>query len=191
MANGVFDRRIDAHSLRAGGAPALYSQGSPLDVIQSWGRWKPLTFHQYLRHDASALNRLSDVMVKPHGLLDCLKLMGKYGKQVSFQRKPQNMAPEDASKDSPRDALGAALFMPNGRFLSGGGNGESDRNDFSPLDVPAYTAAPGDQMIFCGTRALAKAEKREKEETGEDRAGNDAVHTARVALFSGEEEVSS
>ena len=33
IANGVFDKRSDTHSLRAGGATALYTQGPPLDVI--------------------------------------------------------------------------------------------------------------------------------------------------------------
>ena len=76
-ANGVFDQRIDTHSLRGGGATALYTQGVPLGVIQRWGRWQSLTFHQYLRHDASALNRLSETFVRSHGLLECLKLMTK------------------------------------------------------------------------------------------------------------------
>lgn len=68
-ANGVFGRRIDTHSLRAGGASALYTQGVPFDVIQRWVRWDSLTFHQYLRRDASALNHLSAIAVKPRGLL--------------------------------------------------------------------------------------------------------------------------
>ena len=63
MANGVFDNRIDARSLRAGVATALYTHGVPLDVIQRRGRWKSLTFHQYVRRDASALNILSEVKV--------------------------------------------------------------------------------------------------------------------------------
>ena len=85
LANGVFDNRIDTHSLRAGGATALYTQGVPSDVIQRWGRWKSLTFHQYLWHDATALNHLSEVIVQSSGLLDCLRLMNKTVPKVRFQ----------------------------------------------------------------------------------------------------------
>ena len=77
LANGVFDARIDTHSLRAGGATALYTKGVPLDVIQRWGRWESLPFHQYLWRDASALNHLSEIVVRTHGLLECLTLMNK------------------------------------------------------------------------------------------------------------------
>ena len=100
MANGAFDRRIDIRSLRAGGATALRAQGVPLGVIHRLGRWKSLTFHRYLWRDISALNHLSEVMDKSHGLLECLKLMNKHGKQVSFQRKPRNMATGNAPKDT-------------------------------------------------------------------------------------------
>ena len=87
-ANGVLDQRIDTHSLRAGGATALYTQGVPLDAIQRRGRWKSLTFHQYLRHGASALNHLSEAVVRSHGLLGCLELTNKPVKKTRFQPSP-------------------------------------------------------------------------------------------------------
>lgn len=77
MANGVFDKRIDTRRLSAGGSTALYTQGVPLDVIQSWGRWASPTPHRYLWRDDTALKRLSEVEVKSHGLLECLELMNK------------------------------------------------------------------------------------------------------------------
>ena len=53
MADGVFDRRIDTHILRAGGATAMYTQGAHLDAMHRWGRWKSLAPHQYSRYDAA------------------------------------------------------------------------------------------------------------------------------------------
>ena len=37
LANHVHDARSDTHSLRSGGATALYTQGVSLDIIQRWG----------------------------------------------------------------------------------------------------------------------------------------------------------
>ena len=87
LANRVRDARIDTHSLRSGGATALYAQGVPLDVIQRWARWKSLTSHQYLRHDATALNKLSEVFTRSYGLLKSLGLTNVKHKSVSRQHQ--------------------------------------------------------------------------------------------------------
>ena len=179
LANGVFDSRIDTHSLRAGGATAIYTQGVPLGVIQRWGRWKSLTPHQYLRRDDSALNHLSEIVVRSHGLLECLKLMIKNVKQTRFQ-DIVTMADKDASIPPKSATLEAAQFLPNGRFRAGGGfNSQSDYSDdlpFSPSDFPPYTASPDGTMQ--GTRPLTKREKQEKKEK-EDSDPND-VNTTKV-----------
>ena len=84
LANRVHDARIDTHSLRPGGATALYTQGVPIDIIQRWGRWKSLTSHQYLWHDATALNRLSEVATRSSGLIKSLRLMNTKPKLFLF-----------------------------------------------------------------------------------------------------------
>ena len=85
LANGVFGNRIDAQSSRAGGSTALYAQGVPLDAIQRWGRWKPPTPQQYLRHDSTAMSTLPEVAAQPIGLLKCLRLMNVQPRQGRFR----------------------------------------------------------------------------------------------------------
>ena len=190
LANGVFGQRIDTHSLRAGGATALYTQGVPLDVIQRWGRWKSLTFHQYLWHDATALRHLSEVMVQSSGLIDCLRLMNKTVPKVRFQ-DTSTMEGKPVTEGDPV-SLPTSLFLPNERYTAGGRKGanmdESDATAFSPSDLPPYTASPTDVMH--GTRMLTKREKQEKQEKKEDSDNTDR-DTTKVELFSGEESVSS
>ena len=70
-ANGVSDQRIDTHSMRAGGANALYARGGPIDLIQRWCSWASLTFRQYIWRDSAALNRLSEIAAESHVLLGC------------------------------------------------------------------------------------------------------------------------
>ena len=71
-ANGVFNKRMDARSSRPVGDTALYTQWAPLDVIQRWGRWGPLTSHQYQLRDATALNELAIASEQSTGLLAVL-----------------------------------------------------------------------------------------------------------------------
>ena len=190
LANGVFDKRIDTHSLRAGGATALYTQGVPLDVIQRWGRWKSLTFHQYLWHDASALNHLSEVIVQSSGLIDCLRLMNKVVHKVRFQ--DSSTMGGNKEPDTNPVTMPTSLFLPNEDCKAGGAQGKmmGDMDDppFPPSDLPAYTASPTDVMH--GTRALTKREKQEKLEKKEESDNTDR-DTTKVELFSGEEELSS
>ena len=192
MDNGVFDDRIDTHSLRAGGETALYTQGVPLDVTQRWDRWKSLTSHQYLWHDASAVNNLSEVIVRPHGLLECLELMNKPNKQLRFQDNRRTMLSSEAPTSVDASTIPTSLSLPDKDSRAGGQNTrrteDSDMSLFSPSELPPYTASPGDSMN--GTMLLTnreKSEKLEKKEEGEPYAKD----TTRAALFSGEEGVSS
>ena len=58
--------------------------------------------------------------------------------------------------------------MPNDQFRAGGGTDQMDSDDCPPLEDPAYTATPDDQMTLRGTRALTKAAKKEKGENEAD-----------------------
>ena len=58
----------NTHSLRAGGATALYTQGVQLGVIQRWGRWRSNAFHDYLWKDEQALAHLSKVISQASGI---------------------------------------------------------------------------------------------------------------------------
>lgn len=40
--------RMGTHSLRSGGAVAMWVAGIPIDIIMREGRWKSMTFHRYL-----------------------------------------------------------------------------------------------------------------------------------------------
>ena len=174
LANGAHDKRIDTHSLRAGGAEALYTQGVLLDIIQRWGRWESLTFHQFLRRGATSPNKLSEVPAKPDGMLKCLRLMNNQPKSAPFQLGNKTMADQDVQKtDMARSDL-AALFSPNENSKAGSSTSETGRevgaSVYSATDHPPYAATPSDhQSVFWGTRALTKQGKREKQgESSED-----------------------
>ena len=181
LSNQVHDARIDTHSLRSGGATALYTQGVPLDIIQRRGRWKSLTFRQYLWHDATALNRLSDVFTRSAGLVKSLRLVNTKPKSVSFQHPSMGKPTESTTA---LDTKGMTqLFLPNESFRDGS-TSSADMGD------SLYTATPrGNKSVFFGTRRLAPNEKSEKLEKKED--SSDDGDVAKVELFSGEEEVSS
>ena len=125
LANGVMDRRIGPHSLRAGGATALYTQGAPIDAIQRRGRVESLTSHQYLWRDATSRNTLSEVMVKSHRLLNCVRLMNAGPESAPFQQNCETMA--DSNADSAPTAAGVttALFLPDDRFAAGSSRSDS------------------------------------------------------------------
>ena len=168
LANGVFGQRIDTHSLRAGGAAALYTQGVPLDAIQRRGRWKSLTIHQYLWRDASALNRLSEIVVKSQGLLERLGLMHKNSKHPRFLNPISTMAEASPEPQESVSAMPKSVFLPNGEFRAGGMTSElpdgAGAGISSPSDLPPYTASPDDSMRC--TRPLTKRGKHEKMEKG-------------------------
>ena len=140
-----------------------------MGVIQRWGRWKSLTCHQYLWSDASALNKLSEVLVKSHGFSKCLRIMDTKPKGAPFQEHIKTMVgPRAHALPTDQRAI-TSLFLPNERFASlrnascPGAGGASSA--FSASDLPAYTDSPADDpSTFCGTIPLTKRELREKRE---------------------------
>ena len=145
LTNGSFGGRIDTHSLRSGGATALYTQGVPLGVTQRWGRRMSLTIRHRLWHDATALNKLSQVFAKSHALIHCLKLMNKHSRRASFQQTPPTVAGVEcamATDDHPSDA---ALFLPNENCRAGSSTAHIAGAVFSEMyasDMPPYTSSP-------------------------------------------------
>ena len=83
-ANGVFDGRIDTRSLRRATRPRCTLNGIPLR-IQRRGRRMSLTLRHYLWNGATFLNKLSQVFVKSHGLIECLRLVKENSKIASFR----------------------------------------------------------------------------------------------------------
>ena len=63
---GLTPNLIGSHSLRAGGAMAMYINGVPHDTIQKIGRWKSDTFLMYIHKQIAALSYgVSTKMEKP------------------------------------------------------------------------------------------------------------------------------
>ena len=73
-ANGVNPQIIGTHSLRAGGATALYIRGISIILIQRFGRWKSSSFLRYLWYDIVALESLSKSLALPAGMMEQLRL---------------------------------------------------------------------------------------------------------------------
>ena len=48
IAVGLPPERFMTHSLRVGGASALYHAVGDIEVVKRWGRWKSSAFHVYL-----------------------------------------------------------------------------------------------------------------------------------------------
>ena len=74
--------RSPCHSLRSGGAPSLFVSGVSLEDIRRFGRWRPITPHEYLWFDDQQYRNLSDLMVNSAGLTDQLRLAA--GKAENF-----------------------------------------------------------------------------------------------------------
>ena len=74
VANGVSSKIIGSHSLRAGGATALYVRGVSITLIQRFGRWKSSSFLRYLWFDTVALEPLAGPISTTLGLLEQLRM---------------------------------------------------------------------------------------------------------------------
>ncbi len=69
-ATGVPVERINTHSLRVGGATALYNAGWELQAIQRFGRWSGgLAFHGYLWETAELSRGAAAAMTRHSGQL--------------------------------------------------------------------------------------------------------------------------
>jgi len=64
--NGLTPASVGSHSLRAGGAMAMYLNNVPHDTIRKLGRWKSDTFLLYIHEQISAFSKgVSTQMSKP------------------------------------------------------------------------------------------------------------------------------
>ena len=68
LANGVPTSVVNTHSMRAGGATALFSSGVDWIAIHRWGRWRSFIFQEYIRRDASAFMHLGERIASSTGL---------------------------------------------------------------------------------------------------------------------------
>eukprot|EP00971_Amphidinium_carterae_P105852 2096399-Amphidinium_carterae.2 len=59
---GVPPERTVVHSLRVGGASALYQATGSIDIVQRWGRWASGAFHRYLWEAAEQSKGLAAAM---------------------------------------------------------------------------------------------------------------------------------
>ena len=69
MAFGVNADRMGSHSLRIGGATALYHTVQDLEIVKRFGRWKSDAFHGYLWESHEPQRGLSEGMVRDESSL--------------------------------------------------------------------------------------------------------------------------
>ena len=69
LACGVPPARLGTHSLRIGGACAIYHGCRDLEQVRRFGRWATSVFHVYLWEAAGDAKGLAAKMVVPHGTL--------------------------------------------------------------------------------------------------------------------------
>ena len=67
-ANGVPSAVVNTHSMRAGGATALFQAGLDWITIQRWGRWRSFIFYEYVWRDAAAFLNLGERIASTSGL---------------------------------------------------------------------------------------------------------------------------
>ena len=68
-ADGIPADRIGTHSLRVGGATALFNAGYDLTMIQRFGRWSSAAFHGYLWDTFGATKGAATAMTRTYGKL--------------------------------------------------------------------------------------------------------------------------
>jgi integrase len=66
---GISRAAITSHSLRRGGATALFRAGVPPPLIKAHGRWKSMTWMDYVEFDFE-LQRVPTAMLLSHSLRD-------------------------------------------------------------------------------------------------------------------------
>ena len=64
MALGAHAKDVGTHSLRIGGASALYAKFGDTALVQRWGRWKSDAFHSYLWEASSMAKGVAESMGK-------------------------------------------------------------------------------------------------------------------------------
>ena len=83
--NGLVSKRFSTHSLRSGGATAMYVRGIIIEHIRRFGRWASDTFRRYLYRDNQVFRFVSSSMVLATGLLDQLQMTQPGPKSVNFE----------------------------------------------------------------------------------------------------------
>ena len=83
VAEGLPPGRYGSHSLRIGGATALYNACREVETVKRYGRWSSASFSLYLWEAADATEGLSRDMVKSEGNLE---LTHGLGAQVAQQQ---------------------------------------------------------------------------------------------------------
>ena len=64
IAVGLPSERFMTHSLRVGGASALYHAVGDIEVVKRWGRWKSSAFHAYLWDSAEQAKGVAKKMAE-------------------------------------------------------------------------------------------------------------------------------
>ena len=82
--NGLMSGEFSTHSLRSGGATAMYVRGISVEHIQRFGRWASDTDRRYLYRDNQVFRFLGRSMVMATGLLDQLQMTQPAQKAVSL-----------------------------------------------------------------------------------------------------------
>ena len=88
-ADGIPSAVVNTHSLRAGGATALFAEGLDWISIQRWGRWRSFIFHEYTWHDADRFLHFGERIASTSGV-------NKYLAEVAPQ---QTLQPFDSMPD--------------------------------------------------------------------------------------------
>ena len=65
--HGVTSEVINTHSLRSGGATALYLAGINWITIQRFGRWKSCIFHEYIWAESAGFSHLGEAIASVQG----------------------------------------------------------------------------------------------------------------------------
>jgi len=76
---------LGSHSLRIGGACALYHAGHDTELIKRWGRWASAAFHVYLWETAEQSKGVAKTMVNAPGTLIAARGLGS----VELARVPR------------------------------------------------------------------------------------------------------
>ena len=85
VSNGIASSRIGNHSLRSGGATAMFQAGYDIEVIKRWGRWRSGSFHSYLWNDQRILATIGRGMSESKGNLSQYKIQGEHPQPAPHQ----------------------------------------------------------------------------------------------------------
>ena len=83
--NGVNPDLYALHSLRSGGATALYRATGDLDLVDRYGRWKSSSIHGYLREPHQMLLGVAELMTSEGGPI-IHSAAGRRNQKLTFRR---------------------------------------------------------------------------------------------------------